>query len=100
MKHIEGKVKRILTEHPDSRSNDFVLYAHYITTYHADLKNAGLIFALTHAAALGMPNYESITRARRKLQSLHPELNPTGGEKERRAKREKMFREYAKEGKG
>lgn len=97
-KSVEEKVRYILLNHPETRTNDFVLYAHYILEFHPDLKNAGLLYALTHAAALGMPNYESITRARRKLQNMHHELRPTGETQERRAERERTFRSYAKEG--
>lgn len=98
LKNIEEQVREILTKCPAARLNDYELYAQYILAYCPDLKNAGLIFALTHAAALGMPSYEGITRARRKLQNMHPELRPTGGTQERRRKRESTFRQYAKEG--
>ena len=82
--------------HPDSRMSDFVLYARYIQENNEELRNVGLIYALMEASALNMPNFESITRIRRKIQRQQPELKPPKKTQALREDREKMFREYAR----
>lgn len=42
------------------------------------------------------PNYDSITRCRRKLQEKYPELRPAKNEQVRRDEAEKDFRAYAR----
>lgn len=96
-KDIESKVMEILQKYPESRRNDFALYARYIQENNAELRDVGLIYALMQASALNMPNYESVTRARRKIQQQHPDLKPPKKTRELRGEREKMFREYAKQ---
>lgn len=97
LKVIETNVLTILLKYPESRANDFVLYALYIKENKAELKNAGLIYALMEGKKLGMPSYESITRARRKLQQLNPELKPPNKTEKIRASRELAYRKYARE---
>lgn len=95
LKIIETNVYAILIKYPESRANDFVLYAMYLKEHNAELKDAGLIYALMKSKELGMPNYESITRARRKLQQHNPKLRPPAKTEIERAKKENQFRSYA-----
>lgn len=97
MKDIEIKVADILYKYPESRANDFVLYALYIKENNAELSRVGLIYALMEAKKLNMPNFESITRARRKIQQRNPELKPPHKTEKIRASRELDFRKYARE---
>lgn len=96
-KDIESKVRGILVDFPESRRNDFVLYARYIQRYNAELQGVGLIYALLEASRLQMPNYESISRARRKIQQKEPELCPPEKAQKARAEKENVYRLYAKE---
>lgn len=97
IKTIESRVLNILLEYPDTRGSDFVLYARYLQEHNPELKNVGLIYALTEAKRLKMPNYETVTRARRKVQHKIPELKPETATRRKREESEKAFREYAKE---
>ena len=96
IKRIEEKVIDILQAYPDSRSNDFVLYARYIQLCNPELAEVGLVYALMEAKRLKMPNYESVTRCRRKIQETHPELRAPRNISGKRAAREELFREYSK----
>lgn len=95
LKIIETNVLAILMKYPESRANDFVLYALYLKEHNTELKDAGLIYALMRSKELGMPNYESITRTRRKLQHNDPNLRPPEKTAIARQESEKQFRSYA-----
>lgn len=96
IKKIEEKVLDILITYPDTRGCDFVLYARYIQLCNPELADVGLVYALMEAKRLKMPNYESVTRSRRRIQATHPELRPPQKISGKRAAREDLFREYAK----
>ena len=95
LKKIESNVYAILLKYPEARANDFVLYAMYIKENKSELKDAGLIYALMEAKKIGMPSYESVTRARRRLQQHNPELKPPKATAAR-AEKEKEYRAYAR----
>lgn len=77
-------VKRILTIYPTTRNSDKALIGEVlrsigaVTTveYFGD-KEAVLLEQLLSGK---LPSFESITRARRKVQELHPELEATSSE--------------------
>lgn len=92
---VEAKVFKVLAMYPKTREDDFLLYAKYLKENNAELKDVGLLYALTHAKNLKMPNFESITRARRKLQRKNPELSPPKQVAAARAKKETKYRAYA-----
>ena len=96
-KETENKVRGILIDFPETRGNDFALYARYIQRYNAELQGVGLLYALLEASRLHMPNYESITRARRKIQQSTPELRPPENRRKARANEENVYRMYARE---
>lgn len=96
MQGIEKNVRAVLEKYPESRGNDFVLYAMYIKENTPELATVGLIYALLEAQRLGMPSYESVTRARRKIQQFNEDLRPH--EKAAAARQAKIadFKKYAK----
>lgn len=70
MKHNwYDKVKHILSVHPEARDDDFILYLDIVRTY-TDAPVWAMSFeeAMTNRATYGMPSYEAITRARRRVQ--------------------------------
>lgn len=74
---VEERVLETLSKHPETRSNDMVLYGEYVRAFH---KEAGLTTAYNafiEADALGLPKYETVSRARRRLQAKYPELRPS-----------------------
>lgn len=96
LKKIETNVLAVLLKYPESRGNDFVLYANYIKENKAELTDAGLIYALLHAKEIGLPSYESVTRARRKIQQHNPQLRPPEKAAAAREEKEKQYRSYAR----
>ena len=71
----EDIVKKALTLFEDARSDDFVLI---YRTYQLINENAVIRepfhHVMLHHKEYGFPPFESITRARRKLQNTYPEL--------------------------
>lgn len=95
---IEGKVKAILEKNEDARNDDMVLY---LVLCNLCLKDAGAIplaEIMTQYKYLGLPSFESVCRIRRKLQGKHPELLGSMRAQRLRAKGEKAYRKYAKDG--
>lgn len=87
----EDIVLKVLQEHKDSRGDDKVLY-HWV------LKELGFDTSISLTRFLynpSYPNWESITRVRRKLQETHPEL-VSENDKKRRDLAEDDFIEYAR----
>lgn len=88
----ENVVRAILENSPASRGNDKILY--YLV-----LKHLGYSTTVTLGTFLtddSFPNWESITRVRRRLQEVHPELLPPEKIKRMRADAEVDFIEYAR----
>ena len=67
LKTIEKKVRAILEKNEDARNDDMVLY---LALCNVCLKDAGampLAEIMTQHKYLGLPNFESVSRTRRKL---------------------------------
>ena len=97
LKTIEGKVKAILQKDEEARNDDMLLY---LKVCNSCLKDTGAMpFAevMAQYKYLGLPNFESVGRTRRKLQAEHPELLGSVRIQKLRAKKEHQYRKYAKE---
>lgn len=97
LKTIEGKVKAILQKDEEARNDDMLLY---LKVCNSCLKNTGAMpFAevMAQYKNLGLPNFESVGRTRRKLQAKYPELAGNVRVKKLRKTREQAYRQYAKE---
>ena len=88
----ENVVRAILERIPETRGNDKALY--FLTLKH--LGFATDIPLSTYLMDDSYPNWESITRVRRRLQEVHPELLPPEKIKRMRADAEVDFIEYAR----
>lgn len=77
----------ILTKYNAARSDDRILYYWILKEQGFDTSVPLSRFLLSE----GYPNYETVTRVRRKLQEKYPELLP---EKPTRALRENAMEEY------
>ena len=101
---ITKLVKTILEEKPETRDNDNLLWLESVRTVVRDFKYGNKMTELTFAYvlknihSLGLPSFESCSRARRKLQEKYPELRGTEYAKRKRTEREKVYREYARNG--
>ena len=97
MKRVESAVMAVLTAHPDARNDDFILinmvYQHLKfetgSTYFEDVM-------MSHKKH-NLPSFESITRARRKLQAEYPHLRADKLTQNVRDKQQEEFRQYALE---
>lgn len=87
----EDTVLTVLQEHRDSRGDDKILYYWCLKALGFDTQVSMARFLFNS----NYPNYESITRVRRKLQEKHPEL-VSENDKRRRDLAEEDFIEYAR----
>lgn len=76
-KTVEGRVLNILRDCPRARFDDMILIMHYYNRY-ADYLPAAelpLSYLAFNYKAYGLPCFETIRRARQRVQSLFPELS-------------------------
>lgn len=88
-KDILAFVESILRKFPKTRDDDFLLYGYICYNTDADVWDKTFGYVMVNHQKLGLPSYESVTRARRKLQEIDPGLR---GKKY--AKRKKIQEEY------
>ena len=93
MKTIENEVKKVLEKYPETRNSDMALFAKI-----AELRGYGgvPIQCLNRYKSFDIPNYDTVGRARRKLQSKYQNLRAVKEVEDARAERELEFREYAR----
>lgn len=74
MNTITERIERILKENKTSRSDDFILYARYITKHHPELNHVELVDAFKNHKKYDLPSFKTISRTRQNIQVKHPEL--------------------------
>lgn len=98
LRQIGRLVHEILKEHKDARSSDSVLYFKVLEVY-GNRKGIDIHSMPIPRFFLEMmgefPNYESVRRARQKIQAAHPELSANETVKEFRDENRRAFFEYA-----
>lgn len=89
----ENVVRYILLNKAATRSDDKLLYFWVLREegFNTRISIENYLLGDTY------PNYDSITRVRRKLQEKYPELRPEKNEQIRRQEAEEDFIEYARE---
>ena len=90
----ENLVHAILLDKAGTRSDDKLLY--YWVLREEGYNVAGITLKYFLTVGEGFPNYDSVTRCRRKLQEKYPELRPAKNEQIRREEAEQDFRAYAR----
>lgn len=93
IKKYENVVRYILTNYEATRSDDKLLYYWVL---HEEGFNTGISIDRYLLSASDYPNYDSISRIRRRLQAQFPELLPVKNEQIRRQEAEEDFRAYAR----
>lgn len=93
LNRISNIVLRVLTEHEEARKDDFILLRYVIDELGVPA-NFDMRTMLHNHVLFGLPSFESITRARRKVQAENPELKDAKAV-EIRAEEEKEYREFA-----
>lgn len=89
-------VKEVLTDIPDTRNSDEYLYFVVCSRKNAIATNMPFGKVLMNRKQYSLPPFESVGRARRKLQEKYPELAGDRKVQEQRALNEETFREYAR----
>jgi len=85
-------VKSILEEHPSARENDLELI--WCVASEFELTRCTFTNTIVEWRKRKLPSFESLTRARRKVQELHPELRSEERVAEMRAEQERQYREF------
>lgn len=104
MNNISNMVKKVLIEIPETRDDDNLLWLEALRESLKDRKSGyamadlTLAYVLKSIHKLGLPSFETVSRARRKLQAKYPELRGSENVRRERAKKEKTFKEYSKNG--
>lgn len=74
LKKLEPIVLKALEENENSRKNDFILYYKVLKSLMLPIENMSVETFLNIAKELKAPPFESVTRCRRHIQELRPEL--------------------------
>ena len=94
LNQLKNVVTRILTEREDARQDDFILFSYVLDEIGVPL-NFDMRTMLHNHVIFGLPSFESITRARRKVQDENPELKNEKAVKIRTAE-QKEYKEFAR----
>ena len=93
---VEDIVYQVLKEVPEARKDDFVLVAEVYNRIQPLINNVSFNRVMLAHKELGLPYFESISRARRRLQSIFEELRPSQEVQEARDEEQLVYREYAR----
>lgn len=96
LNRISNIVLRVLAEHEEARKDDFILMG-YVLDEMGVPANFNTRTLLHNHVVFGLPSFESITRARRKIQAEYPDLKDAKAV-EIRAAEEEEYREFARNG--
>ena len=91
---LENVVKEILEQSIESRNDNFKLVLNVYRKLNIPIETSFTNLMLNHKN-YNLPSIESITRARRKVVSKHPELQAEEKIKEFRKEQEQAYFEYA-----
>lgn len=92
MKNYYSTVRQILIENPATRDDDMLLYGAFMAKFNLVSYDKTFYDVMAHAKSWGLPSYESITRARRKVQEKEPLLQ--GKKRKARMEEEAKYHDY------
>lgn len=92
MKDYHSKVKGILDAYPATRDDDMLLYGIFLANFSSVSPDENFYYVCQTARVRKLPSYESISRARRKVQEENPALR--GTQRRRRMEEEEVYHEY------
>ena len=74
---LQNKVLLVLTRFEETRSDDFKLYFHVCRSINENVAIMDRFsYVMLNHKELGFPSFESVTRCRRKVFELYPNLKP------------------------
>ena len=94
IKSTEKIVLQVLEESPAARGDDYILMWLVCQKTKPELCEKPFADVLYHHNSLGLPNWETVTRCRRKIQEKRPDLVAPETARKRR-KEEEDYRAYA-----
>lgn len=94
--NVENLVKQALIKNKSAREDDHLLYIEVVYIIDPGLVNVNFMMNFKNARQLGLPPFESVSRARRKLQEKYPELRATSKVENARKEKQMEFEEYSK----
>ena len=94
--NVENLVKQALIKNKSARDDDHLLYIEVVYIIDPALVNVNFVMNFKNARQLGLPPFESASRARRKLQEKYPELRATSKVENARKEKQMEFEEYSK----
>lgn len=94
--NVENLVKQALIKNKSARDDDHLLYIEVVYIIDPGLVNVNFVMNFKNARQLGLPPFESVSRARRKLQEKYPELRATTKVENARKEKQMEFEEYSK----
>lgn len=92
MRAYYSTVREILIENPATRDDDMLLYGAFLAKYLIVHPSESFYEVCSTAKQRKLPSYESITRARRKVQEKEPLLQ--GEHRKARMEEEAKYHEY------
>lgn len=92
MRDYYNAVRQILIENPATRDDDMLLYGAFMAKFNLVSYDKTFYDVMSNAKKWGLPSYESITRARRKVQEKEPLLQ--GERRKQRMEEEAKYHEY------
>ena len=99
MKHrlfeIKSLVKEILEENEDARNSDNTLYAEICYRHNPSVMRLPFEEVIRYLDGYGLPPFESVRRARQKLQAERPDLRPSDEVALFRAENETAYKEFS-----
>lgn len=99
LKNTTALVKSILEQDKQCRNSDSFLYLKVLSTVAKqkgiDLERMTVPYFLLNLHGAGMPPFESVRRARQKIQAAHPDLAACERVEGFRAANEQEYRAYA-----
>ena len=96
LKTIESRVRAILSNYKEARDDDMILYLLYCNRY-GEVRVGKLPFEMVikNYKFFGIPCFESIRRARQKIQAATPELGCSTDVRRARRKQQVKYKAYA-----
>ncbi len=95
MEKVETLVRSVLEKNKSTREDDHLLYKEVLRKIDPLLVNDNFEKSFTNAKKLGLPVFESVSRARRKLQSANEDLRGSIENQKAREERQMDMFEYA-----
>ena len=92
---MENVVLQVLENSPAARSDDYILMWLVCEKLKPEIIEKPFADVMYNHKLWGLPNWETVTRCRRKIQAKHPELVSLETVRKRR-KEEAEYREYAR----